>query len=332
MRLFPAIAFLAVLLGLQFAKADDFADRRAMEKSVIDLFMAEKFDALDAMADEFRTSRERTSSGIWKLTVFYDSFSSTVRLDEKSYAKLENLASAWIDARPNSIAAKLTYAQLLNDHAWVLRGDDYWANLTEQQRRDYMRYHTRFRYYLIDIKNKTSADPQWYALMSTAAVYEGWDDESIDAFISEAIDKEPYYYQTYFNLFTHYQSKWGGEPSKLKDLIFRITNHTKSHDGKSFIARGYWVASRYGKEVVENLGLEWTDINSGFRDLIKQYPDQWNLNAYAKFSCLAEDRVNFAIAYSQIKVRPIVEAWDYPGQSIICATWAMHPERHIQVK
>lgn len=332
MRLLPAIILLAVLSGMPAASANDFADRAAIQRSVASLFMAEKFDALDALADEFRTSRERTSSGIWKLTVFYAGISSTARPDEKSYAKLENLASAWMEARPSSIAAKLAYAQLLEDHAWFLRGTDYWNNLTDQQRREYLRYHIRFRDYLMEIKGQASADPQWYALMAKVAVYEGWDDEAIDLFLSEAMNNEPYYYQTYFNLFTHYQQKWSGNPSKLKGIILKIANRTKPQDGNSFIARGYWVASGYGKEVRDDLGLDWADLNPGFQDLIRQYPDQWNLNAYAKFACLAGDRVNFAIAYSQIKIRPIEEAWDYAGQSIVCATWAMHPERNIQVK
>lgn len=335
MRLLSAIVSLTVLLGMPVANANDFADRTALQRSAASLFIAEKFDALDAMADAFRTSRERTSSGIWKLTVFYYGIDPTVlnqSPDEDSYRRFENLALDWSKARPDSIAAQLTYAQLLYEHAWLSRGGGYWTDLTDEQRDGYLKYHKKFRDYLVQIKDKASIDPHWYALMALAATEEAWSDDAFDSLLSEAMGREPYYYQTYFNVFTHYQPQWGGDPSKLKDQILKISEHTKPQDGNSFIARAYWVVSGFGEDVMGRTGLGWPDVIPGFQDLVSRYPDQWNLNAYAKFACLAEDRSNFAIAYSQIKIRPIEEAWNYPNQSLVCAVWAFHPERHIQVK
>jgi hypothetical protein len=108
---------------------------------------------------------------------------------------------------------------------------------------------------------------------------------------------------------------------------------TRDEDGETFFARGYWyVYQIYGREAASEIGLEWHEINSGFHDLIKSYPSQWNLNAHAKFACLAEDRSTLLAILARIEGRWAHQIWDSGEQPIVCTVWAQQPERNIQVR
>lgn len=328
--------FLAIIEPTN-ARANEIAQRQTIQKAVVSAFIDGRFDQLDAMADRFRNGRERTESGVWKLTMFYFAFNPAALYSNNSPASFEHFeaqALAWIKAQPNSLTAKIVYAIALSERAWFLRGTDYYNELTDQQRLDYVRYLRKRRDHLFAIKDEASKDPHWYALMVLVAKEEGWPDETFDRLVAEAAEREPYYYQTYFFAIDRNLPQWGGSVDEMNALIARATDHTRELDGYSFIARGFWFASSYGGAVFdkESLHANWSDVAQGFQDLVSRYPDQWNLNAYAKFSCLAKDRTKFLIAYSQIKVRAIAEVWDYAGQDVECAVWAMHPERNIEVK
>src|SRR5688572_8391549 len=51
--------------------AGELEEHKAIVSNVASLFAEENFDKLDKLAEEYRSSNSRTSSGIWKLTVFY---------------------------------------------------------------------------------------------------------------------------------------------------------------------------------------------------------------------------------------------------------------------
>ncbi len=48
--------------------------RKEIKERVERLFMAEQFDELEHLANEYRENKSRTPSGIWKLTNFYYGF------------------------------------------------------------------------------------------------------------------------------------------------------------------------------------------------------------------------------------------------------------------
>jgi hypothetical protein len=177
-----ALLILAVF-GSFTARADEIAEQKAIHEAVASAFNSGRFDELDAMADRFRDGRERTESGLWKLSAFYTFAPKS--LDPKSngasFDRFEAQALAWMKARPKSIAAKLAYARILSNHAWLLRGYGYYNELTDEQRTGYIKYHTLMRDHLIAIKDETSADPNWYEQMVDVAKEEGWPDDEFDS-------------------------------------------------------------------------------------------------------------------------------------------------------
>lgn len=310
------------------ALSDELTERETIRKAAQTALAKGDFDELENMAEHFRDSRERTESGLWKLTFFYQSFSGDPLAENdssSSFERLEARAQAWLNTRPKSITAGIAYSIILSEHAWFLRGGGYYNDLTKEQIDGYWKYHERARDQLQKIRGYATEDPEWYARMVRLASEEGWPDPEFDQLIAEASKKEPYYYQTYFYAITRNTPNWGGDASKLNNFIQKAAIYTQEADGKSFIARGYWAASGHGKDVADLFDVKWSDLDRGFQDLVKAYPDQLNFNAYARFACLAKDKEKFLSAYGNLK-EIIPDAWDDPSQSIICAKWAIHPE------
>lgn len=331
------LPFVLAIVGPTNAGMNEVAQRQIIQHAVASAFTNGRFDELDTMADQFRMSRERTESGVWKLTIFYSGFNYALLDPNFSAASLDRFEAqtlAWIKARPNSPAAKIAYALALSQRAWFLRGDDYYNKLTDQQRLGYITSLRKRRDHLLAIKEEVSKDPHWFTLMVAVAKEEGWPDEAFDRLVTEAAEHEPYYYQTYFLAIDRNLPQWGGSAEKMNAVVARATDYTRELDGDSFKARGYWYASSYGRAVFdrEKLVANWSEVAQGFQDLLSRYPDQWNHNAYAKFACLAKDRTRFLDAYSLIEGVAMADVWDYPGQDMQCAAWAKHPERNIEVK
>lgn len=329
-----ATLLILMIFGSLTARAGELAERKTIQEAVASAFNNGRFDELDAMADRFRNGRERTEGGFWKLTTFY-SFEPKL-LDPKyngaSFDRFEAQALAWMKARPNSIAAKLAYAAILSKHAWFFRGYGYYNELTDEQRVGYTKYHMMMRDHLIAIKEETSADPNWYEQMVGVAMEEGWPDDVFDRLLAEAVAREPYYYPTYFKAINRNLPQWGGSAAKINTLIARAAGYTKEQDGDSFIARAHWYVAGFGKDVERSLKANWPDVDQGFKDLVSRYPEQTNFNAYARFACLAKDRTEFLAAYGQIKGQLVHEVWGKDGTDVMCAVWAMHPERNIEIE
>jgi len=50
-------------------------------------------------------------------------------------------------------------------------------------------------------------------------------------------------------------------------------------------------------------------MSKGIDDVLAKYPDQWNINNFAFFSCLAEDKAKSREIISKIQGGPISLAW-----------------------
>src|SRR5262245_20848617 len=95
------------------ARADELQERETIQSQVHHLLLDEDFGALESMADTYRTTRARSSSGLWKLTLFYAGIERAFQRQGGDWA--HRIALAWTDQYPKSPTAQLTYAQMLPD-------------------------------------------------------------------------------------------------------------------------------------------------------------------------------------------------------------------------
>jgi len=85
------------------------------------MLISKQFGKLEKTAAQLRSSKASNPGGSRMLYSFYDGFTQGMDPDKKTIADLR----AWVQAKPESITARVTLATFFANYAWKARGYDY---------------------------------------------------------------------------------------------------------------------------------------------------------------------------------------------------------------
>jgi hypothetical protein len=296
------------------------------------MFMQEKFDALDKLADEYRTTESRSSSGLWMLTHFYAGIGvvKNQSQEEKYWADIESKALRWAASNPNSPAAYNVYADFLVGHGWKFRGSALAYQVRKENWKPFYKQLSKARKYLLKKKRIASADPKWYETMLIIARAEGWDRKQFDELVAEAVSKHPYFYQIYFSALGYLVPTWHGDKGEIEKFANFAVEQTKDKEGMGIYARIYWYASQtyYNADLFAS-DIDWDKMKRGIDDVLARYPDQWNINNFAYFSCLSADKQKTFELIGKITAPPIYHVWGNSAYNYYerCKAWTLSAAR-----
>jgi hypothetical protein len=331
---------LALAVGLSFSAlalaADELAERRAIREAAAKAFTDSDFAKLEKFAAEYRSSKARTPSGTWKLTRFYhgveDTIGSEFEASPGGFDKVKAKIDAWAKKYPQSPAAHIAYSALLMKHAWSIRGIGLADTVPPEAWAPFARDMRLARQSLERFKAVASVDPHWYENMLLIATAESWDRQRFDALLNEALDREPYYYDTYFSALEYLLPQWHGDEQQIEDFAEDAAGRTAKVEGRGMYARIYWYASQrhFKSGLFAYSRVDWPKMKAGFDDVIARYPDEWNLNNYAHFACLAQDQPKMEELFKRMGSQPIPEAWEdnlYEPCKMSALGWTISPEQ-----
>lgn len=309
-----ALVLIALVAGsLIPARAGELEDRAEIARQVSELFEAEKFGELDRMAEEFRTKESRSSSGLWKLTLFYGGLyvQHEGKVDESYYDKVDGLFLRWASQNPDSTVAHIGYAGNLVDRAWFFRGNDWARDVPKEAWTPFFEYLEKARLHLMEHKQATDKDPAWFHNMLAIAKDENWPLERFLALVEDGTTKHPYFYEIYFRSIDYLLPKWHGDKAMIEEFANLAVELTREGEGTGMYARIYWRASQiqYGTTLFSDSDVVWAKMSAGIDDVLARYPDQWNINNFAHFACLARDKEKAEALLAQIDGPPIESAW-----------------------
>ena len=309
--------------------SDEMSERDMIKVKVIDLADAENFEQLEVLAETYRTSQTRTPSGVWALTLFYlglgETFAINVR-DDRYWTRREQFARKWVTAYPQSPTARLAYARYLLNRGWSNRGRGNATTVKPEDWKPFNDYVQKARRYLESNKAISSKDPVWYTMMEVIAYIQGWPEDEFAPLLDEALKYDPGYYQIYFEAINYYAPKWGGDAASIERFARWATQYNKATDGYGMYARIYWSASQfqYKDRLFIDSRVDWATMKQGIDDVLKVYPDQWNINNFAKFACLAGDKAKTAELIKRIERLHPPEVWgDDLKLHESCRRWAL---------
>lgn len=308
------------------AFAGELEERVELKRYVASLFQAEEFAELDRLAEKFRKEESRTGSGLWKLTLFYGGLylPREAGFGHEAYEALEGKYLRWAEQNPESTVAHIGFANTLVDHAWVFRGTGWASEVPRDAWKPFREYLAKARLYLRDHK-QAKLDPQWYYVMLVVAKGESWPRPAFQKLVDEGIGRHPYYYEIYFVAIDYLLPKWHGDRARIEEFANFAVEKTQEKEGIGMYARVYWYASQiqYGTELFTGTQVVWKKMSAGIDDVLARYPDQWNINNFAHFACLARDRRKTAELTVRIKDGPILYAWQNKRESYEkCRKWA----------
>lgn len=232
------------------------------------LLLAARFDELDKIADQYRSTKEAFIDGEWKLNVFYDGVSYYLRQapEDNWVSRLDRLRQ-WVNAKPNSITARVALAECLAGYAFHGRGGAYANEVTDDQWQcfnDRMKEASEILEQAKDLQQKC---PGWWAAYQRVALGGGWDRTQYEQFLDSAIASEPTFNVFYFRMAWHLLPWWFGEEGDWERFAESMANRIGGQDGDILYARIIWFMHRRGpKNVVnKNPEIKWKRINNGIQ-------------------------------------------------------------------
>ena len=115
----------------------------------------------------------------------------------------------------------------------------------------------------------------------------------------------------YFVVIEYLLPKWSGHFSEMESFVNKAVAATKDREGNSMYARSYWYLSQvqYQDRLFQETAVSWEKMKVGFEDVIKRYPDAWNLNSFARFACMAGDKEKVRDLMPKLAGHFVQQAW-----------------------
>ena len=310
----------------------ELSQRAGLKLAVHTLYDTGDFAGLGRMAEDFRRTGERTSSGVWKLSVFYSALyelsDGLGRHDGKGWQQLFGRLDTWREAFPSQPAAYVAEGIALQAYAGVMRprqivreasaGSDESFAIALRKARDWMDTN----------KAIASADPQFYVVRADIARAMGEEPDQFMALVNEGLDKSPGYYQLYFAGFDYFavagEGNGDAQAARMEAFANSAVLRSKQSEGDALYARLYWHAFTgfYGNDLFRKTRADWSKMRSGMKDVVAHYPDAWNVNHFAYLSCLAGDRDTTRQVIASMGEPPVLKVWQARAVFEGCRKWA----------
>ncbi len=208
-------------------------------------------------------------------------------------------------------------------HGWAYRGSGTSSSVSQEDSARLHEYLGLAREALLARADAGKADPNWHWQMLRLARLQAWPEDKYFAFAKATLDTFPYYYDIYFAVADKLLPQWGGSLGRLEAFAEHAAERTKATDGRSLYGRIYWSTyDMLGSERLARGELDWPKIRTALDDMVKRYPDPWNLNFFARAACDAGDKATAARVLRLVgdKVEP--DAWDDRGHYVRCRNLA----------
>lgn len=257
----------------------------------------EDFAALDLLLSEWNDPRVRDVNGDWKLSGFIPALDNMMAVNKKLGLEI---IQAWERFNPHSPGAAIAEARYWYDAAWKLAPCHCFSGLTTDPM-VYKIFTQRMKHaeqVLLDARDYASANPAWYRAYLDVAIDSGRGVVVIDQTFQQAIKKFPDYPPIYVAMAGRWIPDGSGEVDwgKLEDLVSNAVDLTRETEDLQNYARIYvaigsrqqsgwraWMLSR----------ISWPTMRDSFKELLKHYPSEDNLNEFASFACRANDRETY---------------------------------------
>ena len=323
-----------LLFAVKAMATPDLNVREEVAAAAREAFLRGDFEELNRKMRAYRLNKDRSPSGLWLLSSYYLGIDYAARgpVDDNGnpdagFAPFEKTTAQWVKAYPKLPAPHIAHATVLINHAWAYRGYGYSDTIDLKKMPSYWRFLAAARKHLEDNKRVASVDPQWYRTMLVIAMSENWSRERFNNLLNEALEREPLYYESYFKAAGYLLPKWHGNIHDLESFAQEAVKGTFESEGQGMYARVYWSASQehFRDWLFSKSSAKWPQMRDGFDDIVRRYPDAWNLNSYAKFACWARDKNKARELLERIGDDIVHSAWMSESQRLACKNWVLYP-------
>ncbi|HXI70556.1 MAG TPA: DUF4034 domain-containing protein [Verrucomicrobiae bacterium] len=256
-------------------------------------FAAKDFSKLDDLANNYRTSKACSVSGVWKLESVYTGIIPDEANSDDTWKQTLAMLHDWIQAKPDSITARVALADTLVSYAWKARGSGYANTVTETGWKFLGERLTEAVIVLKDAEHLQEKCPlTWYVMMS-AALGLGVDKARYETLFQKAIASEPDFTGYYFAKAYYLSPRWHGNPGDMAAFLQKAADQIGGEDGDLFYARVAWYVQCLTGDVFDDPTLSWARVDRGFEVMEKRFPDSaYAQNGRAYMAVMGSDKMN----------------------------------------
>jgi uncharacterized protein (TIGR02996 family) len=252
----------------------------AYRKQMAELFYAGEFDALEKEASAARASRELFGNGSWKIVQFYQAFERDDKDAQGLWNVTENTLQSWLKAHPDSMTARLAYANFLTEYAWHARGTGYANTVTDEGWRLMEERLTKAGEVLNGAQELPVKDPFLYLAALQVALGQGLDKPDYDRILDVARASEPTFWGYDTARAYSLLPRWHGEPGDWEAFAEAAAARPDGL-GAEVYARIVMRMVSFHKNVFKESKASWPKTKEGLDILRKKHPESVEILSYA---------------------------------------------------
>lgn len=264
-----------------------------IEAKSASLFADGDFGGLEDLAKNYRQSKACFASGVWKLQWVYEGIIPDATNSDDIWNKTLSTLHKWIQAKPNSITARVALADTLVSYGWKARGSGYANTVTPEGWKLLGERLTTAVQVLKDAQNLQEKCPCAWQVMLTAALGLGIDKTQYDVLFQKAVASEPDFTGYYFAKAYYLTPRWYGQQGEMAAFLQKAADQVGKEDGDLLYARIAWHVQLMTGDVFDDPTLSWARVDKGFEVMEKRFPDSLYVrNGRAYMAVMGSDHVN----------------------------------------
>src|ERR1035437_727904 len=295
----------------------------AIKRQADALIASKDFDKLDTVAEDFRTSQACYAHGVWKLSYFYEGLNfpaggSTDSEWTNHFAILRN----WVETKPDSITARVAFANGLIEYAWQARSHDFADKVTDEGWKLFFQRLNQAVTVLNGAKNLKEKCPYWWAAMLRAELGLQTERSKYNATFNTAIQTWPNYTPFYFLRSNFLLPRWYGSDGELQKDLEQSANKIGGEAGDMIYAQVIWNLNGMvsSKNLFEEYNFSWERANKGLEAIKKSYPNSLAVkNESAHLAAIANDLKTAKKYFDQTGGQIDISCWASTNQFVDCA-------------
>ena len=321
-------AVLLACTALACAAGEAEERERIAQEAYLD-FLKEDFPRLEARYAEAVKTGAHTPAGLpvsgSMLEKLFDEPAGALaeeRGQEHFWKQYELRVDRWTQKFPRSAMAAVVLARVHQRMAWAWRGGGTAGTVTAEDWTHFQEHIALATRVLAARAEEGRSDPNWWADLLTVARLQGRPRAEFDRIADAALAAFPSSYAVHAAIIPALLPRWGGSPGDLAAFADHVARLTQKSQGQAAYALIYRRAFLYeGRELIA--GADWPRLRAGFEDVLKQFPDPWNLNYFAQMACAAGDQSTAAAVFRRIGEDVTPGAWPDRAEYLQCRRFAL---------
>lgn len=311
---FKNIIFCSLLATPILASANSITEpqeRMVIEQQAIAYTVSGDWAKLDEMIQKYNTGFPTTSGGTHKLVLAWEGIYGLYAGDI-SGKSIDDVATQWLKARPNSTGARMLQAMVFDVKAVGLRGEGAASSVDPDVWPKYKKLMVEEKEFLLKNKDIADKDATWYQEMEMVA--RNLDDkELLYSTLQEGSKKFPTYQNIYLQAMEGRLPKWGGSAEEVEKIARMAAENNKNKSGLSYYSYIWFNAISFQPEFLTLLNkhevISWDNMRQGWEDRYQQYPSTRTLNNILATACIARDKDVFLKADKMIQGQTEPDVW-----------------------